>query len=72
MESLMQTNVGDTDRAIRVAAGVLLLSLLFFLDGSARWIGLIGLMPLASGLSRWCPLYSALNITSYPADRPRR
>ena len=54
----MNTNVGNTDRIVRIVAGVALLSLLFLLEGGARWLGLIGLVPLATGLVRWCPAYS--------------
>lgn len=56
----MNTNVGNTDRIIRIVVGLILLSLLFLLEGGARWIGLIGLLPLATGLVRWCPAYQLL------------
>ena len=64
----MQTNIGDFDRLIRVVAGVVLLTLLFFLQGNLRWLGLIGLIPLITGLVRWCPLYAASGLNSLPAD----
>ena len=66
----MQTNVGDLDRMIRIVAGVLLLSLLFFLEGNVRWLGLIGLIPLITGLSRRCPLYAASGINSLSPGGP--
>jgi hypothetical protein len=56
----MDTNVGNTDRIIRIVVGIALLSLLFLLEGGARWIGLIGLLPLTTGLVRWCPAYKLL------------
>jgi Protein of unknown function (DUF2892) len=55
-------NVGTVDRAIRIVIGIALLSLIFILEGSARWLGLIGLVPLATAMIRWCPLYTALGI----------
>ena len=64
----MQPNIGDFDRMIRVVAGILLLSLLFFLEGNLRWLGLIGLIPLITGLVRRCPLYAATGISSLSAD----
>lgn len=64
----MQTNIGDFDRVIRVVAGVLLLSLLFFLQGNLRWLGLIGLIPLTTGLVRWCPLYAVSGLNSLRAS----
>ena len=56
----MKANVGNADRVIRIAAGILILSAVFLLEGNARWFGLIGIVPLATGLIRWCPAYSLL------------
>lgn len=53
----MTANVGTTDRFIRVVLGVVLLSLLYFLEGNVRWFGLIGLIPLATAIFSWCPAY---------------
>jgi hypothetical protein len=39
-----------------------LLSLVFVLDGSNRWWGLIGLPLLATGVLRWCPAYLPFGI----------
>lgn len=53
----MQANVGNIDRALRAIVGLALLSLVLLLEGAARWWGLIGLVPLATALVRWCPVY---------------
>ena len=53
----MHATVGGIDRGIRIVAGLVLLSLVFVLEGGARWWGLIGVVPLATGLLRWCPAY---------------
>lgn len=53
----MKANVGGIDRAVRILAGIALLALLFVLEGEARWWGLVGLVPLATGLFRFCPAY---------------
>jgi hypothetical protein len=58
----MKQNVGTVDRAIRVVAGLVLLSLIFILEGNARWWGLIGVLPLVTGLIAWCALYVPLGI----------
>ena len=58
----MKRNVGTVDRTIRIVAGLILLSLVFFLDGNARWWGLVGLLPLATGVVGWCALYIPLGI----------
>ena len=53
----MKQNVGKVDRWIRIVVGVLVLSLLVFVSGPARWFGLLGLIPLITGLFGFCPLY---------------
>ena len=58
----MKQNVGKADRWIRIVLGVVLLSLIVFLNGGIRWIGLIGLIPLLTGILGYCPLYSLLKI----------
>ncbi len=58
----MTKNVGTIDRMIRILIGLALLSLLVFADGNLRWIGLIGLVPLATAFVSFCPLYSILGI----------
>jgi Protein of unknown function (DUF2892) len=65
----MESNVGITDRAIRIVAGFALLSLVLILEGSARWWGLVGLLPLATGLVGWCALYVPFGIDTRGADR---
>ena len=49
----MKQNVEKIDKIVRVVAGLVLLSLLFILEGDARWIGLIGLVPLV-GMNTCC------------------
>ena len=62
----MKTNVGSIDRILRVLIGLALLSLFFILDGSAKWWGLVGLVPLLTAAAGNCPLYSILGISSCP------
>ena len=57
-------NVGKPDRIIRIILGLGLLSLLFFLDGNAKYWGLVGLIPLITGLFGFCPIYYLLKISS--------
>ena len=58
----MKSNVGTLDRTIRIVAGLVLLSLVFIVEGNARWWGLVGLLPLATGVVGWCALYIPLGI----------
>lgn len=67
----MKINVGGADRAIRIVLGLLLLSLLVVADGAARWFGLIGLIPLATGLVGNCPLYSVLGLSTCVVSKPK-
>lgn len=60
----MKTNVGSVDRIVRIGAGLLILSLLFLLDGPARWWGLIGIVLLVTGFVRFCPAYSILGMNT--------
>lgn len=62
----MKENVGGVDRGLRIAAGVVLLALVFVLEGNARWFGLIGLVPLATGLFRFCPAYALIGLSTCP------
>ena len=58
----MKANVGGVDRGLRIVAGLALLSLLVLLEGNARWWGLVGLVPLATGMLAWCPAYPLFGI----------
>ncbi len=60
----MNINVGGTDKLVRIIVGVGVLSLLFLLKGDARLLGLIGIVPLATGLIGYCPLYSVLGLST--------
>jgi hypothetical protein len=65
----MKANVGGIDKLIRIVAGLAILSLVFVLEGSARWWGLVGLVPLITGLVGSCPAYSLLGLNSCPMQR---
>ncbi len=58
----MEANVGQTDKMIRIVAGVLLLSLVFI--GPKSWWGLIGLVPLLTALINFCPAYTLLGVNT--------
>ncbi|HEX9008869.1 MAG TPA: DUF2892 domain-containing protein [Holophagaceae bacterium] len=60
----MKVNVGSADKAIRIVIGLALLSLLFLLDGKARWFGLLGLVPLLTAFTGFCPLYTLLGVST--------
>jgi len=60
----MKQNVGNVDRWIRIVLGVAILSLLVFLNGPIRWIGLVGLIPLVTGIINFCPIYALFGIST--------
>ena len=57
-------NVGRVDSIIRIILGLVLLSLLFLLQGNIKYLGLIGLVPLTTGIIRFCPIYYLLGIST--------
>ncbi|MCR9257970.1 MAG: DUF2892 domain-containing protein [Alphaproteobacteria bacterium] len=63
----MHTNIGPTDCAFRLAAGIALLSLFLILTGPIQWLGVIGVVPLSTGLMRWCPVYAISGINTLPS-----
>jgi hypothetical protein len=67
---MFQTNVGSIDRMIRIVVGLALIAG-FFLnpDASWRWLYLIGIVPLATGLMSTCPLYSMLGMSTCPMNK---
>lgn len=57
----MKVNVGSTDRMLRIIAGIVIIALGVY---SQSWWGIIGLVPLLTGLFRFCPLYTMLGMNS--------
>ena len=57
-------NEGTADRTVRVLLGIILLSLTF-VGPRTPW-GLIGLVPLLTGILGICPLYSLFGISTCP------
>ncbi len=53
-------NVGPIDRIVRIAIGIALLALVFV--GPHTLWGLFGLVPLATGIWGYCPLYQLLHL----------
>lgn len=60
----MTPNVGTIDRLIRIVAGVALIALAA-LGKVGAW-GYIGIVPLATGLFRFCPAYRLIGLTTCP------
>ena len=67
----MKTNEGTIDRVLRVILGIVLLVIGFgVMDGTGGVIvGLVGLIPLITGLVGFCPIYRVLGICTNARDR---
>lgn len=63
---IMKCNVGGTDRIIRIILGVvIILAGVYF----QSWWGVIGLIPLITGLIRWCPAYIPFGFSTCKTDK---
>lgn len=70
----MSFNEGNLDRALRIIIGLALIGLVFtnttkLLGWNLGLWGWIGIVPLATGLTGWCPAYTLLGINSCPMKR---
>jgi uncharacterized protein (DUF58 family) len=59
----MSANVGAIDRIVRIGVGLAVLAA-GYLAGS--WWGLVGLVPLLTGVIAWCPAYLPFGIRTCP------
>jgi Protein of unknown function (DUF2892) len=64
----MKANVGSADKVVRVLIGLALLSLLVLMEGPWKWLGLAGIVPLATAALGYCPLYSLLGMSTCPLE----
>ena len=58
----MKCNVGNMDRAIRIIAGLVLIALAA--TGTISMWGWIGIVPVLTGVFRFCPAYPLLGINT--------
>jgi hypothetical protein len=66
----MTKNVGNIDRILRIVLGLALLAGFFLnADGAYRWLYLIGIIPLATGLISSCPIYSIFGLSTCPLKK---
>ncbi len=60
----MKSNVGGIDRILRIVAGVALVgATVAGVIGPWGWVGVV---PLATGLFNFCPLYTVLGFSTCP------
>lgn len=58
----MNINVGSIDRILRIVAGLVLIALAA--TGTVGPWGYIGVVPLLTGLFRFCPAYTLLGMNT--------
>ncbi len=68
----MKQNVHIIDRIVRLALAAGLLAFFFFNTGEYRVFGLIGIIPLVTGLVGFCPLYALFGIDGCACKKASR
>lgn len=63
----MNKNIGSLDRTLRIVAGFVLI--VFAITGEIGLWGWIGIIPLATAVFNFCPLYRVLGITTLDKKR---
>lgn len=58
----MKFNVGGVDRILRILVGILLIALA--VTGVVGWWGWLGVIPLLTGVFRFCPAYPLLGFST--------
>ena len=58
----MKANVGTIDRALRIIVGLALIGLT--LNGNIGVWGWVGVVPVLTGIFRFCPAYPILGIST--------
>ncbi|WP_449369780.1 YgaP family membrane protein [Thiomonas sp.] len=63
----MKFNVGGIDRILRIIVGIVLIALT--LMGTIGVWGWIGIVPLVTGLFKFCPLYTLIGMSTCPMKK---
>lgn len=64
----MKFNVGGIDRILRILVGLVLIALAA--TGTVGLWGYIGIVPLLTGIFRFCPAYPLLGVSTCPLKSP--
>lgn len=57
----MKPNVGSADKVIRIILGIVIIALGFIYQS---WWGLVGIVPLLTGVFNFCPVYSLIGVST--------
>jgi membrane-associated protease RseP (regulator of RpoE activity) len=66
-EPNMKINVGNIDRVLRIVAGIILITLAA--TGLFTPWGWIGVVPLLTGIFKFCPAYALLGMNTCPMKK---
>lgn len=61
----MKSNMGNIDRILRGVVGVVIIAVGFYYNS---WWGVIGLIPLLTALTSWCPMYVPFKFSTRKAQ----
>jgi hypothetical protein len=68
----MTRNLGNIERTVRLLIGIMILGLYGALMPPWRYVTLIGLLPLGSALTGFCPVYAQLGWSCSRTSQHRR
>jgi hypothetical protein len=68
----MKLNASPLDRSLRIVVGFVLLAGIVALEGNARWFGLVGIVPLLTGIFGYCPLYQVFGFSTCSLEGYKR
>jgi hypothetical protein len=57
----MKCNVGGIDRTLRIVAGLAIIAAGIYFQS---WLGVIGVIPIFTGTTGWCPAYLPFGIST--------
>ena len=61
----MNKNVGKIDKWIRIILGIIVIAIGLYFQS---WWGALGLIPIATGLINWCPLYLPFGLSTRKSE----
>ncbi len=64
----MAINVGGIDRILRIVLGIALIAFALFSGHEYAVWGWVGVVPLATGVVRWCPVYLPFGIKTCSSE----
>jgi hypothetical protein len=65
-EDIMKLNVGGIDRVLRIVVGLALIGVA--VSGVSVW-GWIGVVPLLTGVFKFCPAYAIFGLNTCPMQK---